>query len=57
MDLFEEGVSRNDAIQARVKSLKSLLGGIQEVINIETPFSVLYGCNTFVGERFFGNVE
>ena len=57
MDLFEEGVNRNDVMEARVKTLKSLLGGIQEIINIETPFSVLYGCNTFIGNKFFGNVE
>lgn len=55
-DPFEDGVDQADVALTRVKLLKSLLGNCQGTPNIETPFSVLYGCNTSVGRNFFGNV-
>lgn len=55
-DPFEDGVDRAEVALTRVKILKSLLGDVQETPDIETPFSVLYGCNTSLGRNFYGNV-
>jgi hypothetical protein len=55
-DPFEDGVERVDVLLTRTNILKSLLGDMQGTPNIETPFSVLYGCNTSIGRSFFGNV-
>lgn len=56
IDPYEDGVNRADVALTRVKILKSLLGVVQGIPDIETPFSVLYGCNTSVGRNFYGNV-
>lgn len=55
-DPYDEGVSKADVALTRVKILKSLLGDFQGTADIDTPFSVLYGCNTFLGRNFYGNV-
>lgn len=55
-DPFEEGVSQTDVALKRAKILKNLLGDVQGTPDIDTPFSILYGCNTFLGRNFYGNV-
>lgn len=54
-DPFEEGVDRADVYRVRAEILESLLGDIRDTPTIETPFTVLYGCNTSIGSNFFGN--
>ena len=54
-DPFEEGVDRADIYRVRAEILESLLGDIRDTPTIETPFTVLYGCNTSIGSNFFGN--
>lgn len=55
-DPFEEGINQADVALTRVKILKSLLGDVEGSPDIDTPFSILYGCNTFLGRNFYGNV-
>lgn len=55
-DAYEDGVNQADVARARVKILKCLLGDVQGIPDIDTPFSVLYGCNTSLGRNFYGNV-
>lgn len=56
MDPFEDGVDRADVLLTRANLLKSLIGDIHGTPNIESPFSILYGCNTSIGRNFYGNV-
>lgn len=51
----KDGVDNEDALHKRNSVLQSLLGGVQGTATIEPPFSVLYGCNTFIGRNFYGN--
>lgn len=55
-DPYEDGVNRADVTLTRVKILKSLLGDVQGIPVIETPFSVQYGCNISVGRNLYANV-
>lgn len=55
-DPYEDGVDQADVALTRAKILKSLLGDVQGTPDIDTPFSILYGCNTSVGRNFYGNV-
>lgn len=55
IDPFEDGIDRADIHHAREEILTSLLGEVRGTLNIVTPFSVLYGCNTSIGKDFFGN--
>lgn len=55
-DPYEEGVNQAGVALTRLNILKSLLGDVQETADIDTPFHVLYGCNTFLGKKFYGNV-
>lgn len=39
----------------RVEMLKNMLGHVGEGTFIEPPFSIDYGCNISIGERFYAN--
>lgn len=41
----------------RTKLLKELFGSTGEKIYIEPPFRCDYGCNTYIGERFYANFD
>ncbi|KAJ4371529.1 hypothetical protein N0V83_004748 [Neocucurbitaria cava] len=56
LDDFADGVDREEAVNKGGNLLKSLLGECVGSPTIERPFSVLYGCNTFIEDNFFGNV-
>lgn len=55
-DPFEDGVNQAEVALTRVSILKSLLGDVQGILEIESPFAILYGCNTSIGRNFYGNV-
>jgi hypothetical protein len=41
----------------RMGAAKGLLGRLGEAVNIETPFFVGWGCNTFIGDGVYINRE
>lgn len=57
IDPFGESDDRADVLRTRGEILKSLFGEIRGVVlpTIEPSFFVLYGCNTSIGEHFYGN--
>ncbi|OSS44101.1 hypothetical protein B5807_11235 [Epicoccum nigrum] len=56
LNVFADGVDREEVVNKKGNLLNSLLGECVGSPTIESPFSVLYGCNTFIGDNFFGNV-
>ena len=41
----------------RMSAAKELLGRLGEAVNIEAPFFVSWGCNTFIGDKVYVNRE
>ncbi|KZM20611.1 acetyltransferase [Ascochyta rabiei] len=56
LNVYEKTVDREESIKKRDEFLRSLLGACGQDPTIESPLSILYGCNTAIGDNFFGNV-
>ncbi len=49
--------STEEQKEYRVQLLKQLFGSTGEKIHIEPPFRCDYGCNIYIGERFYANFD
>ncbi|MEE1295467.1 MAG: sugar O-acetyltransferase [Bifidobacterium sp.] len=49
--------SRYDAFEERSQLFHELFGALGEDASIEPPFQCDYGCNTYIGDHFYANVD
>jgi acetyltransferase-like isoleucine patch superfamily enzyme len=54
---FPDDATTESLVKDRTEMLGSILGRMGEDIYIEPPFSIDYGCNISIGDKFYANFK